>query len=239
MCLARVCHWSIPGQRRSTSIGEADAKYREYMNKLPYPEERPPLGKLGAVCRSSGTSLLDHLSQNPATRRFLNDILYLPKRLVTLSGFNYLAYGPTAWYDRAKDTWIEGSDLAGFHGATRELFVETQGSILYVGTYLCHDLRKLHPAGINTPRLILADTIMDAALGVPRPDDHLGIIKQRYPDGKIKVEVTGLQCVGFKMELYDALRHRFKDDRTKRTAGNSDLRDRGAQSNGKKRRIEG
>jgi hypothetical protein len=38
------------------------------------------------------------------------------------------------------------------------------------------------------------------------------LIKQQYPDGKIKVLATGLQCIGFNTQLYDALRRRFAND---------------------------
>jgi hypothetical protein len=59
-------------------------------------------------------------------------------------------------------------------------------------------------------------------LGVPRPLNDVQIIKQRYLKG-IKVEATGLQCVGFNMELYESLRQRFADQK-KRKAEKEDLR---------------
>jgi hypothetical protein len=40
-------------------------------------------------------------------------------------------------------------------------------------------------------------------MGVPQ--DHAFLMKQRYPAGMIKVTATGLQCVGFNMELYELL----------------------------------
>ncbi|KAJ7788956.1 hypothetical protein B0H14DRAFT_3892150 [Mycena olivaceomarginata] len=90
--------------------------------------------------------------------------------------------------------------------------------------------------------------IIDTAMGVPRPQDHASLMKQRYPAGKIKVTATGLQCVGFSMELYESLRHRFaicskkeegkagtpseelRDANKKRKAGSQDLRDGKVQS---------
>ncbi|KAJ7301274.1 hypothetical protein DFH08DRAFT_827685 [Mycena albidolilacea] len=67
--------------------------------------------------------------------------------------------------------------------------------------------------------------IMDAALGVPRPPNHVQIIKQCYPGEEIQVTVTGLQCVGFNTELYNSLRSLPDDLRKieKRKAGPDDL----------------
>lgn len=82
--------------------------------------------------------------------RFLNHILYLPKRVRSLSSFHYLAFGAAHRYERATDTWSEGSDLIGFYGGTRGLFVQNNCSIVYVGTFKCHDLRALHPGGLES-----------------------------------------------------------------------------------------
>ncbi|KAJ6448434.1 hypothetical protein C8R45DRAFT_160537 [Mycena sanguinolenta] len=183
------------------------------MDDLPNPEKPPPAqSTLDPICYSS-TNLHVYLSEDPTTRRFLNHVLYLPKRVYHFSDFNYLAFGPTACYDRATDMGIEGSDLAGFHGGTRELFVKMKAFIRYVGTYKCHDLGSLHPPTDSPPHTSPIE-IMDAALGVPPPDFHQTIIERRYPDGKIKVEATGLQCVGFNTELYEVLRRRFTDHGT-------------------------
>ncbi|KAF8155185.1 hypothetical protein K438DRAFT_357589 [Mycena galopus ATCC 62051] len=212
---------------------EALAKYENYMHDLPFPENPPPFGplKLDPVC-SSHHNLHGFIAQNPSTQRFLNHVLHLPRRLVPLSSFNYLAYGPTSRYDRTTNTWSEGSDLIGVHGGTRELFVNTTKLTVYVGTYKCHDLRPLHPGGTSYAAHISSGEIVDAALGVPRPHGDADIIRQRYPDGTITVEATGLQCIGFNTELYDSLRQRFAEEglKGKRKAGSEDLRDGGKRS---------
>ncbi|KAJ7709105.1 hypothetical protein B0H14DRAFT_2415211 [Mycena olivaceomarginata] len=155
-------------------------------------------------------------------------MLYLPRRLVSLSDFSYLAYGPTYRYECATKTWLEGSHLSGFHGRTRELFVQNENFIVYAGTYKCYDLSPLHP---RESTLLHASYVFFFTLNklmasfesfcrtkeksstrrwaFPRPQDHASLMKQRYPAGKIKVTATGLQCVGFSMELYESLRHRF------------------------------
>ncbi|KAJ7868063.1 hypothetical protein B0H14DRAFT_2572555 [Mycena olivaceomarginata] len=58
------------------------AKYTDYMSKLPMPDQPPP----------SPPSELD-----PICYKFLNHIL--PRRLVSVSDFSYLAYGPTYRYE--------------------------------------------------------------------------------------------------------------------------------------------
>ncbi|KAJ6447601.1 hypothetical protein C8R45DRAFT_1136777 [Mycena sanguinolenta] len=194
-----------------SEIAKAGEKYRQYMNDLPKPEKLPPFATtLQAVC-DSDTNLHGYLSQ----------------RVEALSGHNYLAYGPTACYDRSTDTWTEGSDLLGFHGGTRELFVKMQEFVLYVGTYKCHDLRYLHPAATNIPSSISRNEIMHAALGVPLPQHHGQLIEERYPHGKIQVEATGLQCVGFNKELYDIMRKRYSSKRKRKASGGEDLKNGG------------
>ncbi|KAJ7687197.1 hypothetical protein B0H14DRAFT_3673363 [Mycena olivaceomarginata] len=86
--------------------------------------------------------------------------------------FSYLAYGPTCRYERATKTWVEGSDLIGFHGGTRELFVQNNNFIVYAGTYKCYDLRPLHPTGTDPPPCISRGEIIDAALGIPPLQNH-------------------------------------------------------------------
>ncbi|KAJ6448249.1 hypothetical protein C8R45DRAFT_1134334, partial [Mycena sanguinolenta] len=225
-CASLECRIAQIPNKDIVEIVEAHAKYLQYMSELSCPENPPPsLTTLDAVCHMS-VNLHGYLAQNSAARRFLNHVLYLPRRLFAFSDFNYLAYGPTACYEPSTDSWSEGSDLVAFHGGTRELFVEREAFIVYVGTFLCHDLRKLHPAGTNLPANILPKTIMHAALG-DLPSNHQRIIKQRYPDGRIKVEVTGLQCVGFNTELYDIIRKRFADDQKKKRKANEDLSEGG------------
>ncbi|KAJ7846627.1 hypothetical protein B0H14DRAFT_3678382 [Mycena olivaceomarginata] len=221
-------------QEEVKEVSASIAKYREFFTGLPLPERPPPAppSNLDAVCSITtnlhgilppgGKRITPVYQQNSMISRFLNHVLYLPKRIMSVAGLNYLAYGPTSCYERATDTWSEGSDLIGFHGGTRELFVKIKGSIVYVGTYKCHDLRPLQPKGTNLPTHISPAEIINAALGVPRPLNDVQIIKQRYPKG-IKVEATGLQCVGFNMELYESLRQRFADQK-KRKAEKEDLR---------------
>ncbi|KAJ7351262.1 hypothetical protein DFH08DRAFT_1078368 [Mycena albidolilacea] len=207
----------------SPEVSASIAKYREFLTGLPLPERPPPAppSNLDAVC-SITTNLHGYLSEDPTARRQAHNPCL--SRIISGAGLNYLAYGPTSRYERATDTWSAGSDLIGFHGGTRELFVNINSSIVYVGTYRCHDLRPLQLKGTNPPKCISAAEIIKVALGVPRPPNHVQIMKQHYSRG-IEVEATGLQCVGFNMELYESLRRRFTNDsRKKRKLEKQDLR---------------
>ncbi|KAJ7168872.1 hypothetical protein C8R46DRAFT_1092728 [Mycena filopes] len=188
------------------------------MQELPAPVSSPPYTppstkQLEPICFIT-TNLHGYLSEDAASKSVLNHALYLPKRLWHMFGFQYVAYGPTHRYDRIAGNWTEGSDLTSFHGGTRELFVDAKEFMVYIGTYRCHDLGPLEPNGTSLPSHISLPEIMDAALGVPWPPGHATIMKQRYPDG-VRVSATGLQCVGFNMQLYDALRKRFAHERNK------------------------
>ncbi|KAJ7189991.1 hypothetical protein GGX14DRAFT_382668, partial [Mycena pura] len=133
-------------------------------------------------------------------------VLYLPGRTLNLSNGHFLAFGPSNHYNHQIRAWA-GSDLIGFHGSTRELFVERNGSILYMGTYKCHYLNDMYPKDMEPPQKIAKSMLVDVALGVPPPAKEISerLIKQQYPTGEIDVEATGLQLVGFNQRLYDAL----------------------------------
>ncbi|KAJ7101835.1 hypothetical protein C8R43DRAFT_1047717 [Mycena crocata] len=196
-----------------TMMNEADAKYRQYMKALPLPENRPPFAQLDPVC-CRDNNLHAYISQDPNAKSFLNHILYLPKRTIRMFDFHYVCFGPTQQYDRVTKQWTKGSDLTSLHRGTRELFINAKEFIFYAGTYRCHDLRPLFPKGSVPHAHVSVPEIRDAALGVPLPPDHRSIIEKCYPDGKIKVEATGLQCIGFNVQLYDSLRRRFAKDCT-------------------------
>ncbi|KAJ7732448.1 hypothetical protein B0H16DRAFT_178152 [Mycena metata] len=218
---------------------KAQKKYRKYMQQLPAPEAHPPyappsLKQLEPVCFAN-TNLHGYLAQDAGTKSFLNHVLYLPKRITHLFGFQYIAYGPTHRYDRTTGKWTEGSDLTSFHGGTRELFLNFKEFVAYAGSYKCHDLGSLETNGIGVPSHISLPEIMDAILGLPWPPGHAKIIKERYPDG-LRVRATGLQCVGFNNQLYDSLHKRFahqramgkvSNDSAKRKAEDEDLRQGG------------
>ncbi|KAJ6482369.1 hypothetical protein DFH09DRAFT_1340770 [Mycena vulgaris] len=179
-------------------------------------EDHPPFATLSPACHLD-TNLHAFLAKDATAKSVLNHALYLPKRVSKTADVHFIAFGPSHRYDRVTSNWVEGSDLTSLHGRIRELFVKWVDSILYVGTYKCHDLRSLCPAGTTLPSGISEREIADAALGLPRPQGYVNIIKQCYPDGNIKVVAMGLQCVRFNKQLYDSLHKRFTQDLTAQT----------------------
>ncbi|KAJ7036884.1 hypothetical protein C8F04DRAFT_1093743 [Mycena alexandri] len=230
------------GTQRKSDLNQALSKCRDFMEKLPAPPGRFAISNLDPICFSD-TSVHAYLAQDPNAKSFLNHMLYLPKRIMFVRDSQHcIAYGPTHRYLRETREWVPGSDLASFHGGTRELFIDCKDYIVYAGSYKCLSLRSVQPNGSYPPAKISGSEIIDAALGVPRPQGHRQIIDEQYPDG-IKVEATGLQYVGFNTQLYDSLRKRFADDRAKaddvvqsgkRKAGDEDLRQGGKVKSQKK-----
>ncbi|KAK7053520.1 hypothetical protein R3P38DRAFT_1460249 [Favolaschia claudopus] len=210
-------------EKEGEVTAEGLAKCKEFMLQLPGPENPRPFSgaNLKLVCNFT-PNLHTQLAKDPTANRFLNHLLFLPGHLMPVSDINYLAWGPTHLYDRASDAWVEGSDLVGCQGGTRELFFKKNTSILYAGTYKCHDLRALHVEGINVLFPIEKKDVLDVALGVPHPQHTKQIIERCWPDGRVKVIATGLEYVGFNMPLYNSLRERFvqeqKGKAKKRTA---------------------
>ncbi|KAJ7455129.1 hypothetical protein FB451DRAFT_1516834 [Mycena latifolia] len=172
----------------------ASEKYRKFLKALPVFENRPcPVNRLDAVCYKKD-NLYAYLAQDKNAKRFLPHVLYLPKRTIGLDDSqSFIAFGPSHRYDPTTKQWVEGSDLARFHGETRELFTNWNDTVLYMGTYMCHDLQPLFPEGTNIPSPISPTEIIDAMFGVPRPLEYSDLIGQRYSDSRIKVVATGLQ----------------------------------------------
>ncbi|KAJ7269240.1 hypothetical protein C8J57DRAFT_1324784 [Mycena rebaudengoi] len=85
-------------------------------------------------------------------KSFFNHVLYLPKRSVSLNleddSSHYLAFGPSHRDEEFRKSWTSGSDLESLHGGTREVFVNFNDWIVYVGTYKCHNLHHLYPRGM-------------------------------------------------------------------------------------------
>lgn len=48
------------------------------------------------------------------------------------------------------------TEIPSLNGHWRELFVDVGDSVVYVGTYRCHDLRHLCPGGTPPPELVVS-----------------------------------------------------------------------------------
>ncbi|KAJ6620049.1 hypothetical protein B0H10DRAFT_2216333 [Mycena sp. CBHHK59/15] len=207
---------SLPLKVTQSEFTVAMEQYRAYMGRLPFPEDRPRFQLLQPVYWKD-RNLHAYLADDPSAKSFLNHVLYLPKRSTLMAKVHCLAFAPTHRYDHVKAVWTEGSDLTSLHGGTRELFVVHGGYVIYAGLYKCHDLRELYPGGTAPNSHTSYAEISDAALGPCSLSvkDRTAIVRQCFPDGIIRVEAIGLQCVGFNRQLYDSLRGRFADLRTK------------------------
>ncbi|KAJ7853378.1 hypothetical protein B0H13DRAFT_1477874, partial [Mycena leptocephala] len=136
--------------------------------------------------------------------------LYLPKRTVWSSAarLHALAFSPTHVY-HARGTWTQASDIASLTGWWRELFLDVEDSIYYVGTYRCHDLRYLCTGGTPPPEAVSPlEMEYVAHLGTLQPDERTQVIKNFFPAGVLDADCMGLQCIGFNRTLYDALLRR-------------------------------
>lgn len=92
---------------------------------------------------------------------FLNHMLYLPKRIMFVRDSQHcIAYGPTNRYLRETREWVPGSDLASFHGGTRELFIDCKDYIVYAGSYKCLSLRSVQPNGSYPPAKIVSVSLL-------------------------------------------------------------------------------
>ncbi|KAJ7165762.1 hypothetical protein C8R46DRAFT_1096184 [Mycena filopes] len=205
----------MPASDPEAELTQARVRYRDYLKGFPAPDARPPK-KSKPVC-GVNTDLYDYLSKDPNfAQSSLDYVLYLPGRTDSdVVGFHRLAWGSTSCYDHAARKWTQGCDFKRVHATTQELFVRFKKGIKYMGTYACRDLSHLCPGGHKIPEHITTSQVRRAALGGRKLANDLGdaIIKERYPDGKIKVVATAFQCIGFNTQLYNSLRKRFLADR--------------------------
>ncbi|KAJ7609930.1 hypothetical protein FB45DRAFT_340543 [Roridomyces roridus] len=177
---------------------------------LPTARVNRPDGKLKPVA-SETDNLHAYLAQIPGSKSWLDHILYLPGRTMSLNdGRHILAFAPTHRHHPTRQ-WIEGSDLVAYDGSTREVFVDENGFVFYAGTYQCHRLNNVYPGGTIPPSTISVKEITDAIFGAIRPSGWSGILHRQFPSGPIRVEATGLNLVGFNGPLYNTLRTQFTE----------------------------
>ncbi|KAJ6500987.1 hypothetical protein DFH09DRAFT_1444750 [Mycena vulgaris] len=175
---------------------KAQKEYRKYMKALTPPKDHPPFATLSPACHLD-TNLHAFLAKDATAKSVLNHVLYLPKRVSKTADVHFIAFGPSHRYDRVTSKWSKAPISQAF-------------------------MAEFESSGTTLPSGISEREIADAALGLPRPQGYVNIIKQCYPDGNIKIVATGLQCVGFNKQLYDSLRKRFAQDLTAQTKRKAD-----------------
>ncbi|KAJ7036949.1 hypothetical protein C8F04DRAFT_1335424 [Mycena alexandri] len=191
----------------STSV--ARVLYDDFMGAFPSSlVGRPDFASLQPIVKT-GTQLC----------LYVDRILYMPRRTIWTSDarLHALAFGPTDHYDPTLRSWIQATDISGLSGHWRELFVDVGDSVVYAGTYRCHDLRYLCPGGTPPPELVSPlEMLHTANLWALEPADRTQAINVLAPSGILPAECLGLQCIGFNMTLYEALKRRSRG--TKRGA---------------------
>ncbi|KAJ6476477.1 hypothetical protein C8R47DRAFT_659724 [Mycena vitilis] len=200
---SRLKHGRVP-----TAV--ARVLYEDFMAALPSSiAERPDFGLLQPVAKS-GVNLHDIMASDSACASFLDQSTYLPKRTVwcTPTRLHALAFHPTHRY-HARGSWTEALEVPALHGAARELFVDVEDSIYYVGTYRAHDLRHLCLGGTPPPDVVSSLEMHFAAhLGTLPPEQRVPVTAKAFANGILNADCMGFQCIGFNKALYDALRRR-------------------------------
>nr|GAT50447.1 predicted protein [Mycena chlorophos] len=203
--------WNFPAEQGLHDLQKVDNAFnrcRVFLKNLARDSKRPMRSELHPIC-SASENLFEYLAQDATTQSFLPDVFFLPGRVMTTSDMNMLAFGPSSIYDRKDGCWRAGSDLRELQESQHEVFIEKGNAltknIFYMGTFQFHDLSALYTQKVMTPHTIAESVLIDAALGVPRPSGWQDLIRNKFTQGFISVDVMGLHCVGFNRTLYDAL----------------------------------
>ncbi|KAJ7149460.1 hypothetical protein C8R43DRAFT_1007192 [Mycena crocata] len=198
--------------------------YGKFMAQFPVPMARPPNKELQPIDWASDNRFFTHTF--PTQRRSA----HFPKRVhwCPCGDVHAILYHPTHEYRASDDVWVTPPRITALSQVDFDLFVTDGACVYYAGLYRLRSMRAVHTPGSSIPADICAAAIQFAT-GLP--NELAGKIGQCFPDGQIKVECFGLQCVGFDQRLYEALRHRFETKRQqfevqknnrKRPAGDED-----------------
>ncbi|KAJ7687198.1 hypothetical protein B0H14DRAFT_3907438 [Mycena olivaceomarginata] len=196
--------WTRKNEIEKTAV--ARILYDDFMRTLPsIIPGRPDFYSLQPVAKIE-VSLAEYLTADQVCAGFLNSAFYFP--------------GRTVW------DVDESSDILDLINLRREVFIEVQESIYYVGTYRLHDLRYLCPGGTQPPETVASLDMLNAAgLRTLPPEQQTQVINRAFPRGGLDADCTGLECIGFNRTLYDTLLRRRSG--IKREAGDVGLEARG------------
>ncbi|KAJ7486312.1 hypothetical protein B0H11DRAFT_1122505 [Mycena galericulata] len=194
--------------------------YVAYMKTLPVPTDRPDFN-------SPNLAPIDNIGVNPYTHNVPTSwrTLHCPKRTVWCDvnrRHHALVFAPTHEYSYSSNKWVDKTKM-NCGGEQVEFFVNQGKFVYYVGTYVVHSMRTVHQPGSS----IASDSSSAIYRATGLNKEHSEKVAECFPDGAIKTECFGLQCVGFNRELYEGLRERFvraDGGDQKRKAGADDLR---------------
>ncbi|KAJ7101852.1 hypothetical protein C8R43DRAFT_1244182 [Mycena crocata] len=197
--------------------------YNEFMGQFPWPPQRKPFRCLVPVGQIGRNPLEPFKHDFPSER----PILHCPKRTLWCgpSSAHALVFAPTREYDAEDHKWVNHTRMTDLCGLTVDLFVSQSGAVYYAGIYKLQSLRAIHAQGSwKRPVDVSAAAILQAMGLGPQAWDKL---RECFPDGGLRTECFGLQCVGFDSKLYQSLREasELEGGKLKRKAGVDELRD--------------
>ncbi|KAJ6514636.1 hypothetical protein DFH09DRAFT_254406 [Mycena vulgaris] len=199
--------------------------YEKFMTEFPPPPNRPAVNTLLPVETVKSSNKLDVFKHNGPKHR---PHRHFPSRAFFCDDtIHAIVYHPTHEYWPALHKWVTPTSIVSLAGESFDLFVNVKDCVYYVGIYTLHAMRDVHPPGSPIPPDVSPAAIELAA--AVKADDEWCKIADCFPDGHIKVECFGLQCVGFDHQLYRELRQRFQapageSKAQKRRADSHDLR---------------
>jgi len=209
----------LPSQPARVSPSEERSLYNKFMNRFQHPVGRPAFKDIRPIYKVDDLSSDSHpfVNRVPTGRRSL----HCPKRTVWSGGGKCHALVFASTHEYLHPHWVNNTRMVANCGQTFDFFVNQAGFVYYAGIYTVHSLRMVHPPGAT----VTSDVSRAAILHSVHPHaGSRGNLNECFPDGQIKTECFGLQCVGFDTNLYRALRERFLSAGDKRKAESEELR---------------
>ncbi|KAJ7644561.1 hypothetical protein FB45DRAFT_297791 [Roridomyces roridus] len=211
---------SLAANYKSKTLAAQDKKtersqYLAYMSALPQPLRlcRPKFTDHDSVLQPvakilDGYDVFSISYPNPVTRR---DILHCPKRTLwcNQSRIHAIVVEPTHIFSRQTNRYVENHAMTRYCGknSDRVNFFANKGEfVYYVGTYVVHSLRAVHPPSGGIPSDV-SNYAIHNQMGMT--EDEVRASSHLLPGGRVGTECFGMQCVGFDQDVYRMLRERF------------------------------
>ncbi|KAF9476789.1 hypothetical protein BDN70DRAFT_881980 [Pholiota conissans] len=167
--------------------------------------------KFKPVCGIS-MDLKAFLSDDTKLKEVATNLLCLPGRLTWCPPTNQHAFAvaPLFTYNSSRKTMSKENDaFKGLYGQDFHLFYTSHDLYYYGGFYKALDLRSETPHGISLAgsdlswKSIAAATLRDD-LDSSSPQTSR-LLATLYQEGVLKVQILGLQCLGFNADIYNML----------------------------------
>ncbi|KAJ7644558.1 hypothetical protein FB45DRAFT_898198 [Roridomyces roridus] len=191
------------------------SRYTAYMNALPtlplldrptFDNTESALQPVAKLTHSSFTVFRTDLLRH-------RKMVHCPKRTIWCDATktNALVIAPTHVISRSENRCVENQAMTRYCGQHVEFFAHKGHFVYYFGTYVVHSLRAVNPPGGEIPSDVSNNAIY-AEMGLTEADVRNS--SQFLPGGRVGTECFGMQCVGFDLELYRALKDRYRSEAT-------------------------